>query len=185
MRQQAAKWGIVVDAKTSHEKVRQLVIARAIVEHEKQHMAAVDAAWQASATAKPGDHPTTESLAQAEVHALPMAEQDDKAMETAQAEGDALPMAEQDDEAMQTAHAGGPPTEQDKETEQTVPAGGAAAPMVGPPVHDWRNWDLSPPAKPKTLENPAFEGLPSKPRCRHCNTLRDGGRCVDPDCRTD
>ena len=45
MRQQAAKWGIVVDAKTSHEKVRQLVMARAIVEYEKQHLAAVDAAW--------------------------------------------------------------------------------------------------------------------------------------------
>ena len=129
-------------------------------------MAAVGAAWQAaSATAKPGDHPTTESLVQAE--------------------GDALPMAEQDDEATQTAHAGGPPTEQDKETEQTVPASGAAAPMAGQPVHDWRTWELSPPAKLKSVENPAFEGLPSKPRCRHCNTLLDGGRCVDPDCGKD
>ena len=111
-----------------------------------------------------------------------MAEQDDEAMETAQAE-DALPMAEQDDEAMQTAHAGGPPTEQDKETEQ--PASGAAAPMAGQPVHASLVWDLAPPAKPKSVENPAFEGLPSRPRCRHCNTLLDGGRCVDPDCGKD
>ena len=121
------------------------------------------------------------STAPAAEHALPMAEQDDKAMETAQAEGDALPMAEQDDKAKETAE--GPPTEQDKETEQ--PASGAAAPMAGQPVHSALARDLAPPPKTKSVENPAFKGLPSRPRCRQCNSLLSDGRCLDPDCGKD
>ncbi len=183
MLKQAAEWGIVVDAKTSYEKVQQLVTARAVVEYEKQHLAAMDAAWQAATTAKPGDQPTTESLAQAEGDALPMAEQDDKAMQTAQAEGDALLESSAVSRTGVLLTAEGPSTEENKETEQT--ASGAAAPMVGQPVRASLAWDLASPAKTKSVENPAFAGLPPKPRCRHCNSLLSDGRCVEPECGKD
>ena len=78
MLKQAAEWGIVADAKDGHDKVRLLVMAKAVAEYEKQHAAAMDAAWQA-ATAKPSDHLMTPSLAHAEA---PLAEQNNKAMAT-------------------------------------------------------------------------------------------------------
>ena len=60
MRQQAEKWGIKVDATTSHQRLQPLVVARAATEYEQQFKAAVDAAWQAAcAAAKPDDQPTT------------------------------------------------------------------------------------------------------------------------------
>ena len=106
-------------------------------------------------------------------------------------EAEALPMAKQDDTAKETAE--GPPTEENKETEQ--PASGATAPMAGQPVHAAPMagqpvpaslaWDLAAAAKTKSVENPAYAGLPPKPRCRHCNSLLLDGRCVDPDCGKD
>ena len=116
-------------------------------------------------------------------------------------EAEALPMAKQDDTAKETAE--GPPTEENKETEQpasgaTAPMAGQpvhaapmagqpvlAAPMAGQPVHASLAWDLAAAAKTKTVENPAFAGLPPKPRCRHCNTLLADGRCVEPECGKD
>ena len=97
------------------------------------------------------------------------------------AQTEALQMAKQDDTAKETAE--GPPTEENKETEQ--PASGAAAPMAGQPVNASLAWDVAPAAKTKSVENPAFAGLPPKPRCRHCNSLLSGGQCVDPDCGKD
>ena len=73
LQKQAEKWGIEVAATDSREKVRELVLARALAEYLKQHKAAVDAAWQAAATA------------------MLMAEQNYKAKETAQVP--ALPAA--------------------------------------------------------------------------------------------
>ena len=158
-------------------------MAKAVAEYEKQHVAAMDAAWQAATAAKPGDQLTTESLAQAEGDALPMAEQDDKAMQTAQAEGDALLELSAVSRTGVLLTAEGPSTEQDKETEQ--PASGADAPMAGQLVQASLAWDFAPPAKTKSVENPALAGLPPKHRCRHCNSLLSDGQCVDPDCGKD
>ena len=79
MRQQAAEWGIVVAATDSREKVRGLVMARAIAEYEKQHLAAVDAAWQAAcAAAKPAE-------GQEEAAAKPLAPVDSQSTTTGSA----------------------------------------------------------------------------------------------------
>ena len=60
MRQQAEKWGIKVDATTSHQRLQPLVVARAVAEYEQRFMAVVNAAWHAAcAAAKPDDQPTT------------------------------------------------------------------------------------------------------------------------------
>ena len=56
MKQQAEKWGIKVDANTTPRKLQQLVVARAVVEYERQYKAVVDAAWHgAGATARPAE----------------------------------------------------------------------------------------------------------------------------------
>ena len=47
--------------------------------------------------------------------------------------------------------------------------------------HTMSNRDVSAP-KPPQLDNPAFAGMPKKPRCPQCSTLLDHGRCVEPDC---
>ena len=90
-----------------------------------------------------------------------------------------MPMAKQDDTAMETAEV--PPTEE--ETEQ--PASGADAPKTGQSAHASLAWDLSSPPPPESMGNPALAGLPPKPRCSHCGTLLADGQCVEPDCRKD
>ena len=51
MRQQAVRWGLTVEATTSHQRLQPLVVSMAILEYERQFKAAVDAAWQAATTA--------------------------------------------------------------------------------------------------------------------------------------
>ena len=79
----------------SHDRVRQLVMAKAIVEYERQHTAAMEAAWQA-ASARPTDQTMTPSLGSAETMANA-----DKAIETA----DGPPTEEKDAEAAQDEEA--------------------------------------------------------------------------------
>ena len=175
-------------------------MARAIAEYEKQHTVAVDAAWQA-ATAKPGDQLTTPSLARADsLHELsavsrtgvpltaegPTTEEKETEQPASGTtteslvQAEALPMAKHDDMAKETAEAAS--TEESKETK--LPASGAVATKAGHPVHASLAWDLSPAAKPKSMENP-LAGLPPKPHCSHCNSLLLDGRCVNPDCGKD
>ena len=51
MRQQAIRWGLTVEATTSHQRLQPLVVSMAILEYERQFKAAVDASWQAATTA--------------------------------------------------------------------------------------------------------------------------------------
>ena len=50
MRQQAVLWGLNIEANTSHQRLQPLVVSMAILEYERQFMAAVNAAWQAATT---------------------------------------------------------------------------------------------------------------------------------------
>ncbi len=93
MRQQAEKWGIKVDATTSHQRLQPLMVARAVAEYEQRFMAVVNAAWHAAcAAAKPDDQPTTEQPEQAKEAEPPTAEQPEQPEQAKEAEP---PMAEQ------------------------------------------------------------------------------------------
>ena len=112
--QQAAAWGIAAKAGDSHDRVRQLVMAKAIVEYEQQHSAAVEAAWQA-ASAQCSDQ--TPSLASTVVEKAVETREDEKAMEAR------APLMEKDDN----------PT-QDEKTEETTGATDCA-PTAAVSVH--------------------------------------------------
>ena len=180
--QQAAAWGIEAKAGDSHDRVRQLVMAKAIVEYEQQHSAAVEAAWQA-ASAQCSDQ--TPSLASTVVEKAVETREDEKAMEAR------APLMEKDDNPTQdekteettgATDAGEPPTEkddnatQDEATQDAAPMAAQRAqstPRPGQPVLEpWLQ-----------MENKALAGLPEKPRCGRCNSRMVDGQCVYPDCK--
>ena len=180
--QQAAAWGIAAKAGDSHDRVRQLVMAKAIVEYEQQHSAAVEAAWQA-ASAQCSDQ--TPSLASTVVEKAVETREDEKAMEAR------APLMEKDDNPTQdekteettgATDAGEPPTEkddnatQDEATQDAAPMAAQRAqstPRPGQPVLEpWLQ-----------MENKALAGLPEKPRCGRCNSRMVDGQCVYPDCK--
>ena len=145
-------------------------MAKAIVDYEQQHAAAMEAAWQA-AIAKPSDQTLTPSLGSADTMANA-----DKAIEAADGppteEKDAE--AAQDEEAMETAvgtEDAEQPASGDVAPMAVQPAQGA--PMAGQPVLE---------VAATSVDNPALAGLPPKPRCGQCGSLMTDGRCVYPEC---
>ena len=88
-------------------------------------------------------------------------------------------------------------------TEEEQPASGDIAPIAGQPVQvaPMAVQQVLAPLEDKAsdnlaeqrcvlvevvdnspLANPALAGVPPNPRCRHCRTLLDAGRCVEPEC---
>ena len=181
--QQAAAWGIAAKAGDSHDRVRQLVMAKAMVEYEQQHSAAMEAAWQA-ASAQCSDQ--TPSLASTVVEKAVETREDEKAMEAR------APLMEKDDNPTQdekteettgATDAGEPPTEKDDNNATQDEATQDAAPMAAQ-----RAQSTPRPGQPVLepwlqMENKALAGLPEKPRCGRCNSRMVDGQCVYPDCK--
>ena len=197
MRLQAEKWGIKVEATTSHQRLQPLVVAKAATEYEQQFKAAVDAAWQAACAAAKQDE-GREEAAPVEVPSPSITptesfEPDHKAQM-------AVPPAEplRVPDFSQPITPTEPPTPSDDQPTTTTGSASMAEPTKAgeqpmteptPAVEQPKEAEAQPSASsqgelstPKPLDNPALAGVPVKPRCKQCNCMLDKDLCVGPDC---